>query len=144
MPEHPKNVAPLRPLAHQGHRLRRSPVALQALSRCPYDDRMSGLLRAGTVSAENIDVFVRRHSTVIERFDHLIQDSGNVSWLVEVDARQLFVKTAGAPSDGNHGAPGKQIHSSAASQQEVELAATCHGRSCPHDRRRVHRGAQTR
>jgi len=47
---------------------------------------MSGLLRAGTVSAENIDVFVRR-STVIERFDHLIQDSGNVSWLVEVVAR---------------------------------------------------------
>ena len=86
MPEHPKNVAPLRPLAHQGPKLRRSPVALQALSRCPYDDRMSGLLRAGTVSAENIDVFVRR-STVIERFDHLIQDSGNVSWLVEVVAR---------------------------------------------------------
>lgn len=59
------------------------------------------------MSGENIDVLVRRHSTVIERFDHLIQDSGNVSWLVEVDARQLFVKTAGAPSGGNHGGPGK-------------------------------------
>ena len=59
------------------------------------------------MSGENIDVLVRRHSTVIERFDHLIQDSGNVSWLVTVDARQLFVKTAGAPSSGNHGGTGK-------------------------------------
>jgi len=40
---------------------------------------MSGLLRAGTVPGESIDVLVRRHSTVIERFDHLIQDSVNVS-----------------------------------------------------------------
>ncbi len=38
----------------------------------------------------------------------------------------------------------KQIHSSAASQQEVELAATCHGRPCPHDRRRVYLGDSTR
>lgn len=59
------------------------------------------------MSAENIDDFVRRHSTVIERLDHLIQDSGKVSWLVEVHARQPFVKTAGAPSGGNHGGPGK-------------------------------------
>lgn len=34
----------------------------------------------------------------------------------------------------------KQIHSSAASQPEVEIAAICHGRPCPHDRRRVYLG----
>ena len=143
MPEHPKNVAPLRPLAHQGRKLRRSPVALQALSRSPYDDRMSGLLRAGTVSAENIDVFVRRHSTVIERFDHLIQDSGNVSWLVEVDARQLSLGPQEHRAAGTTVVRAKQIHSWAASQQEVELTVTCHGRPCPHERRRVYLGGLT-
>ena len=44
---------------------------------------------------EEPDAYVRRHGTVLAEFGHLTQDSGNVSWLVEVAGRRLFVKTAG-------------------------------------------------
>ncbi|MDN5764757.1 MAG: hypothetical protein L0H96_02390 [Humibacillus sp.] len=39
--------------------------------------------------------YVRQCSTVIREFNHLSQDSGNASWLVESQGRRLFVKTAG-------------------------------------------------
>jgi len=66
---------------------------------------MSELLTARAI-AEDPGVYVRRHGTVIEEFGHLTQDSGNVSWLVEVGDRCAFVKTAGA--NGLH-APGAPV-----------------------------------
>lgn len=64
---------------------------------------MSELLRVGAVTGEDVDGYVRRHGTVVEQFDHLTQDSGNVSWLVEVEEQRLFVKTAGGQNCANPG-----------------------------------------
>ena len=41
--------------------------------------------------------YVRECSTVLREFNHLSQDSGNVSWLVESAGQHLFVKTPGTP-----------------------------------------------
>ncbi len=49
--------------------------------------------------------FVRACSTVLREFNHLSQDSGNVSWLVESAGRRLFVKTAGTTDPPEPGAP---------------------------------------
>ncbi|MGH3498921.1 MAG: hypothetical protein ACRDP1_15785 [Nocardioidaceae bacterium] len=66
---------------------------------------MSELLTAGVVSEDDIGSFVRRHATVIKTFDHHNQDSGNVSWLVDVGDQRLFVKTAGAQGSSDHDGP---------------------------------------
>ncbi len=55
---------------------------------------MSDLLTARTIAEEPGD-FVRRHGTVNAEFGPLTQGSGNVSWLVDVGDRCVFVKTAG-------------------------------------------------
>ena len=49
--------------------------------------------------------YVRECSTVLREFNHLSQDSGNVSWLVESAGQHLFVKTAGTPGPPAPGAP---------------------------------------
>ena len=49
--------------------------------------------------------YVRRCSTVLREFNHLSQDSGNVSWLVESGSQRLFVKTAGTVQPPAPGAP---------------------------------------
>lgn len=66
--------------------------------------RMSELLTVKSV-AEDPVVYLRRHGTVLAEFGHLTQDSGNVSWLVDVGARRLFVKTAGAIGQQAPGVP---------------------------------------
>jgi serine/threonine protein kinase, bacterial len=63
---------------------------------------MSDLLTAGVVEDDDLGAYIRRHATVISRFDHHTQDSGNVSWLVDVGGRRLFVKTAGSWNGGDH------------------------------------------
>jgi len=55
---------------------------------------MRALLTTSSTDA-TAEAFVREHGTVVRTFDHRTQDSGNVSWLVEADGRQLFVKSAG-------------------------------------------------
>lgn len=95
---------------------------------------MSELLRVGTISGEDVGGYVRRHATVIEQFDHLTQDSGNVSWLVEVEDQRLFVKTAGGQSGGNHGGPVPYFdHTSRVEllRNAVELAQSCRHPALP-------------
>lgn len=65
---------------------------------------MSELLTAETI-AEDPVVYVHRQGTVVAEFGQLTQDSGNVSWLVDVGARRLFVKTADATGPQAPGAP---------------------------------------
>jgi serine/threonine-protein kinase len=65
---------------------------------------MSELLRARTIAEEPGD-YVRRHGTVVAEFGPLTQDSGNVSWLVNIGDRHVFVKTAGARGRPIPGAP---------------------------------------
>ncbi|MDX6357612.1 MAG: hypothetical protein QOH37_666 [Nocardioidaceae bacterium] len=55
---------------------------------------MSDLLSVTTIGADPRD-YVGERGTVVAEFAHLTQDSGNVSWLVDVGDRCLFVKTAG-------------------------------------------------
>lgn len=56
---------------------------------------MSGLLTVTSI-AEDPASYVGRHGTIVAEFNHLSQDSGNVSWLVETAAAaRLLVKTAG-------------------------------------------------
>jgi serine/threonine-protein kinase len=64
---------------------------------------MSELLRAGTIVEEPGD-YVRRHGTVIAEFGPLTQDSGNVSWMVDIGDRHVFVKTAGSRDGHGPGA----------------------------------------
>jgi serine/threonine-protein kinase len=49
--------------------------------------------------------YVRRAGTVLREFNHLTQDSGNVSWLVESAGQRVFVKTAGPTAPPVPGAP---------------------------------------
>jgi serine/threonine-protein kinase len=58
-----------------------------------------------TTISEHPAAYVRRHGTVLAEYGDLTQDSGNVSWLVDVDGRRLFVKTAGSDSPPRPGAP---------------------------------------
>ncbi|HET6698398.1 MAG TPA: serine/threonine-protein kinase [Nocardioidaceae bacterium] len=63
------------------------------------------MLRAVTRIETAPATFVRECSTVLLQFDHLTQDSGNVSWLVESEGERLFVKSAGVPGPPVAGAP---------------------------------------
>jgi serine/threonine-protein kinase len=56
--------------------------------------RVSNLTVASSIDQDPAS-FVRGCSTVLREFNHLSQDSGNVSWLVEAAGQRLFVKTAG-------------------------------------------------
>ena len=55
---------------------------------------MSALLTVDSIDDDPAEL-VRREGAVVAEFGHLTQDSGNVSWLVDVGDRRLFVKTAG-------------------------------------------------
>lgn len=73
----------------------------------PELDTVSGMSELLTVAriAEDPAVYVRRHGTLVAEFGHLTQDSGNVSWLVDIGGRHLFVKTAGGVGGKAPGAP---------------------------------------
>jgi len=95
---------------------------------------MSELLRVGAITAEDIGGYVRRHATVIEQFDHLTQDSGNVSWLVKVEDQRLFVKTAGGQDGANHGGSVPYFdHAGRVNllRNAVELAQSCSHSALP-------------
>ena len=95
---------------------------------------MSELLRVGAITAEDIGDYVRRHATVIEQFDHLTQDSGNVSWLVKVEDQRLFVKTAGGQDGANHGGSVPYFdHAGRVNllRNAVELAGSCSHSALP-------------
>jgi serine/threonine protein kinase len=64
---------------------------------------MSGLLSVTAIGEDPLD-HVRRSGTVVAEFGHLTQDSGNVSWLVDVGDGCLFVKTAGSDAPPPPGA----------------------------------------
>lgn len=65
---------------------------------------MTGLLSAQSI-ADHPDVYLARRARVTATFDHHTQDSGNVSWVVEVGGQRVFVKTAGADAPPPPGAP---------------------------------------
>ena len=73
---------------------------------------------------------VRREGTVLAEFGHLTQDSGNVSWLVDVGDRRLFVKTAGTGADQPPGAP--EPYFDHAGRVDVLRNAVLVARSCDH------------
>ena len=52
-----------------------------------------------THTSEAPEAFLDQQGTVFARFGIDTQDSGNISYGVQVDDRRFFVKTAGAPSD---------------------------------------------
>lgn len=106
----------------------------QALCGAQNGGCMSELLDLGTIAAEDIGDYVRRHATVIEQFDHLTQDSGNVSWLVEVEDQRLFVKTAGSQGTPDHGGPVPYFdHAGRVNllRNAVELAQSCSHSALP-------------
>lgn len=88
---------------------------------------MSDLLSVGAIE-EAPGAYVRRHGRVIEEFGPDTQDSGNVSWLVELDGQRVFVKTAG---DGTPPRPGDPLpyvdHEGRVRllRNAVELATSC-------------------
>jgi serine/threonine-protein kinase len=89
---------------------------------------MSELLRVEAISEEDIGGYVRRYATIIKQFDHLTQDSGNVSWLVDVGDQRLFVKTAGGQNGGPHGGPVPYFDHAGRVEllrNAVELAQSC-------------------
>jgi serine/threonine-protein kinase len=65
---------------------------------------VSDLLTAEAIG-EDPATYVRSRGTVVAEFGPLTQDSGNVSWLVDVEDRRLFVKTAGSDALPAPGAP---------------------------------------
>jgi serine/threonine protein kinase len=73
------------------------------------------------------ETLVKRSAVVLRTFDHLTQDSGNVSWLVDAGGHQLFVKTAGSASSPP-GAPAPLLDHAgrvALLENAVELARSC-------------------
>jgi serine/threonine protein kinase, bacterial len=88
---------------------------------------MSELLTSTAITDGPAD-FVRRCGTVVAEFDHLTQDSGNVSWVVDVGGRRLFVKTAGLTGEPASGAPVPYFdHDDRVRllRNAVELASSC-------------------
>lgn len=72
--------------------------------------------------------YVRQCSTILREFNHLSQDSGNVSWLVESEGQRLFVKTAGATEPPAPGAPVPYLdHPGRVSllRNAIDLARSC-------------------
>lgn len=88
---------------------------------------MSALLTVGSIDEEPFDL-VRREGTVLAEFGHLTQGSGNVSWLVDVGDRRLFVKTAGTTGPQPAGAPVPYFDHAgrvAVLRNAVEVARSC-------------------
>jgi serine/threonine-protein kinase len=90
---------------------------------------MSDLLTLTTIDDEPLDL-VRRCGAVAAEFGHLTQDSGNVSWLVDVGDRQLFVKTAGSDAPPPPGAAVPYFDH--AGRVELLRNAAAVARSCDH------------
>ena len=67
---------------------------------------MSDLLSLTRTERSAEDV-VRSAGEILARYDHLTQDSGNISWLVRTEGADLFAKTAGtsAPPPAGAAAP---------------------------------------
>jgi serine/threonine-protein kinase len=93
---------------------------------------MSDLLRASAIDEDPGD-FVRRHGTVLAEFGPLTQDSGNVSWLVELGGRQVFVKTAGPTVQPPEGPQPYFDHAGRVRllRNAVELAHSCSHAALP-------------
>ncbi len=80
-----------------------------------------------TSTEESAEALVARSGAVRRTFDHLTQDSGNVSWLVEAEGGPLFVKSAG-PVETPAGGPTPVLdHAGRVGLLEnaVELARSC-------------------
>jgi hypothetical protein len=95
--------------------------------------RMSELLSVGAI-AEDPGVYVRRHGMVIDEFGRHTQDSGNVSWLVDVGDQRLFVKTAGDDSPPQPGAGVPYLDHEGRVRllrNAIELAASCRHPALP-------------
>jgi serine/threonine protein kinase len=78
--------------------------------------------------------YVRECSTVLREFNHLSQDSGNVSWLVESAGQHLFVKTAGTPGPPAPGAPVPYFDHAGRVRllrNAVDLASSCDHHALP-------------
>jgi serine/threonine-protein kinase len=94
---------------------------------------MSDLLTVRAV-VEDPREYVRRQGTVVAEFGHLTQDSGNVSWLVDLGDRRLFVKTAGTDAPPEPGAPVPYFDHDgrvALLRNAVDLAGSCRHRVLP-------------
>jgi serine/threonine-protein kinase len=95
---------------------------------------VSELLTAEVVSEGELDAYVRRQGTVLQRFDSRTQDSGNISWLVDVGDQPLFVKSAGVPGGADHGGPAPYFDQAARVvllRNAVELARSCSHHALP-------------
>lgn len=92
------------------------------------------ILRTVSRIEEDPASFVRRCGTVVRTFDHLTQDSGNVSWLVESAGQHLFVKTAGTPDPPVAGAPVPYFDHAGRVRllrNAIELASSCDHHALP-------------
>jgi serine/threonine-protein kinase len=94
---------------------------------------MSDLMTAKAI-VEDPAGYVRRHGTVVAEYGHLTQDSGNVSWLVDVGERRLFVKTAGEMGPPAPGAPSPYFDHEGRVRllrNAVDLACSCRHPALP-------------
>jgi serine/threonine-protein kinase len=83
---------------------------------------------------EDPATYVRECGTVVREFNHLTQDSGNVSWLVESAGRRFFVKTAGTTDRPVVGAPVPYLdHAGRVGllRNAVDLARSCDHHALP-------------
>lgn len=90
---------------------------------------MSRLSTTSTIDEDPAD-FVQRCGIVLREFNHLTQDSGNVSWLVDSEGEQLFVKTAGTNDPAPPGAEVPYFHH--ARRVSLLRNAAALARSCNH------------
>jgi serine/threonine protein kinase, bacterial len=90
---------------------------------------MSELLTVTSIGDSPRDL-VGRAGTVVAEFAHSTQDSGNVSWLVDVGDRRLFVKTAGTDTPPPPGAAVPYFDH--AGRVELLRNAVLIARSCDH------------
>lgn len=85
------------------------------------------LLRADHIDDQPRD-FVEQHGVIRQEFAHLTQDSGNVSWLVDIGGEDVFVKTAGLDRPPPPGAPTPYFDHRgrvALLRNAVEIARSC-------------------
>jgi serine/threonine-protein kinase len=94
---------------------------------------MSELLSLRSI-AEAPGVYVRRQGVVVDEFGHHTQDSGNVSWLVDVGGQRLFVKTAGDDAPPRPGAAVPYLDHEGRVRllrNAIELAGSCRHPALP-------------
>lgn len=94
---------------------------------------MSEPLSVTTIGEDPLD-YLREQGTVVAEFGHLTQDSGNVSWLVDVANQRLFVKTAGVDGPPAPGAPVPYFDHEGRVRllrNAIDLAHSCHHPALP-------------